>query len=258
MFSECLTDAGATIYESEVMLSQYCELHYGREYFGIANFPRSCATLCRGFMGKRRKERALDLGCAVGRATLELALDFSHVSGVDLSRGFIRAARRLKEEGRLSYRVAVEGDLFESVELDLAALGLDRARDRVSFVRADAAALPEGLRDFDLIFAGNLIDRLPFPRLFLSALHERIIPGGLLALASPYTWLSGFTPRQEWLGGFSRDGKDVHALDGLTEVLSPRFRLVEAPLDVPFVIRETARKYQHCVSQMTVWERRRT
>jgi hypothetical protein len=27
------------------------------------------------------------------------------------------------------------------------------------------------------------------------------------------------------------------------------------PRDVPFVIRETARKFQHTVSQLTVWEK---
>jgi hypothetical protein len=28
------------------------------------------------------------------------------------------------------------------------------------------------------------------------------------------------------------------------------------PQDVPFVIRETARKFQHTVAQLTCWERR--
>jgi len=38
-------------------------------------------------------------------------------------------------------------------------------------------------------------------------------------------------------------------------VLKERFNLVET-LDVPFVLRETARKYQHAISQMSVWEKR--
>ncbi len=40
----------------------------------------------------------------------------------------------------------------------------------------------------------------------------------------------------------------------LKELLAHRFRLSTEPVDLPFVIRETARKYQHSVSQMTVWE----
>ena len=45
---------------------------------------------------------------------------------------------------------------------------------------------------------------------------------------------------------------DLSALEAL---LKERFNLVET-LDVPFVLRETARKYQHAISQMSVWEKR--
>jgi len=242
-------------YETEHLVSQYCEFHYGNEYFGVANFPASCARLCAEFMGTRKKGRALDVACAVGRTGFELAREFSHVTGVDFSESFIRLARLVREAGKLSYRVPVEGDLFESVERSLADMDLDGVRERVDFIRADAMALPEELTGYDLIFAGNLIDRLPSPRRFLPSIHQRLNPEGLLVLTSPYTWLPEFTPREEWLGGFSVEGRDVFTLDGLKKVLSPDFRLAAAPLDVPFVIRETARKYQHSIAQMTVWER---
>ena len=48
----------------------------------------------------------------------------------------------------------------------------------------------------------------------------------------------------------------VTTLDGLKALLSPWFRLIGDPVDVPFVIRETRRKHQHTLSEMTVWERR--
>ena len=47
-----------------------------------------------------------------------------------------------------------------------------------------------------------LIDRLYDPAKFLGMIHERINPGGLLILTSPYTWLEEFTERAKWLGGF--------------------------------------------------------
>jgi putative 4-mercaptohistidine N1-methyltranferase len=242
-------------YETENLVSQYCDFHYGREYFGVANFPARCARLCIEFMGARKKGRALDAGCAVGRATFELARDFSHVTGVDFSERFIRIARLVRDKGTISYRVPVEGDLFEPVEMRLVDLDLDGVRERVDFIRADAMALPEELTGYDLIFAGNLIDRLPSPGRFLSSIHLRLNPEGILILTSPYTWLAEFTPREEWLGGFSAAGKDVFTLDGLKKVLAPNFRLAAEPLDVPFVIRETARKYQHSIAQISVWER---
>lgn len=256
MVTKKLTKAAANPYETELLVSQYCEFHYGRDYFGVRNFPARCARLCVRFMGERERLRALDVGCAVGRSSFELARYFSQVTGVDFSERFIRVARLMGEAGSISYGMTVEGELLEPVERRLADVGLDGVRERVQFIRADAMALPEELGGFDLIFAGNLIDRLPAPRRFLSSIHERLDPQGLLVLTSPYTWLPEFTPREEWLGGFMRDREELLTLDGLKEILASRFRLAAEPLDVPFVMRETARKYQHTIAQMTVWERR--
>lgn len=93
------------------------------------------------------------------------------------------------------------------------------------------------------------------PRAFLSTIHERLQPGGLLILTSPYTWLEEYTAKAEWIGGFERDGRAVTTLDGLHAILDAQFRLLDRR-DVPFVLRETARKYQHSLAEMTVWERR--
>lgn len=242
-------------YETDALLSQYCEFHYGEDYFGVPNFPARCAGLCIDYLGERRRERALDLGCAVGRTTFELARVFSRVTGADFSDRFVRTASDLRDTGRIVYSVTVEGDLASRVARNLAELGLEPFRSRVEFLRADAMNLPEELSGYDLIFAGNLIDRLPRPRLFLSTIHERLVPGGLLVLTSPYTWLGEFTPREEWLGGRRLNGRAIDSLEGLRAALAARFELRAEPLDVAFVIRETARKYQHSVAQMTVWER---
>ena len=90
---------------------------------------------------------------------------------------------------------------------------------------------------------------------FLSTVHERLNSGGILVLTSPYTWLEEYTQKEQWLGGY-RDAKGnaVHGLDGLKQELSGHFELLEI-FDVPFVIRETARKYQHTLSQMSVWKK---
>ncbi|MRR33109.1 putative 4-mercaptohistidine N1-methyltransferase [bacterium] len=247
--------AASNPYETDLLVSQYCEFHYGEDYFGVGNFPATCARLCIEHLGERSKLRALEVGCAVGRATFELARVFPQVIGVDYSKRFIAVADELRVTGGISYQVPVEGDLAVSVERNLSAFGLGPARTRVEFLSADAMALPAGLAGFDLIFAGNLIDRLPRPRLFLSSIHERLNPCGLLVLTSPYTWLPEFTPREEWLGGYIRNGREFSSLEGLNEALCPHFTLSAEPVDVPFVIRETARKYQHTIAQMSVWQR---
>ena len=54
---------------------------------------------------------ALDIGCAVGRSTFELAKKFNQVIGIDFSHGFINAANKLKTYGKLPYTVQTEGSL---------------------------------------------------------------------------------------------------------------------------------------------------
>ncbi len=51
------------------------------------------------------------------------------------------------------------------------------------------------------------------------------------------------------------NGENVSTLQGLEEILGKDFRLVDTR-DVPFVIQETARKHQHTIAQMTIWEKR--
>jgi len=101
----------------------------------------------------------------------------------------------------------------------------------------------------------NLIDRLWTPRLCLARLPGLVKTGGQLILTSPYTWLEEFTPQANWLGGFERDGELVSTLDGLRAALDPHFELISAR-DLPFLIREHARKYQWSIAQATVWVRK--
>ena len=74
-------------------------------------------------------------------------------------------------------------------------------------------------------------------------------------ITSPYTWLEEHTAREEWIGGFKRDGENFTTLDGLREILGKHFTLLGEPRAVPFVIRETRRKFQHTSAEMTIWER---
>ena len=105
-----------------------------------------------------------------------------------------------------------------------------------------------------MVFAGNLIDRLYEPALFLDEIMERILPGGVLVITSPYTWLEEYTPKSKWLGGRREHGEPLTTLAGLTRAVEPRLSLIHRE-DIPFVIRETARKHQHSVAEMTVWRR---
>lgn len=243
-------------YETDELVSQYCEFHYGEEYFGVPQFSRSCVERLMAVYGERPRGRALDLGCATGRATFELARYFGQVTGLDFSARFIRIGTRLKEEGFVHYTRIEEGEIVSFHEKNLAQFGLDETRPRVEFFQADASNLLARYSDYDLVLAANLIDRLYDPAKFLRTIHERIRPGGLLVLTSPYTWLEEYTEKARWLGGYRKDGEPVFTFEGLKELLSPHFGLIAEPGDVPFVLRETRRKFQHTLSEMTIWERR--
>ncbi|MBR0567668.1 5-histidylcysteine sulfoxide synthase [Azoarcus sp. L1K30] len=249
----------ASAYETDALLSQYAEFHYGDEIFGVPNFPKALADIAidaHKRLGNRSFERALDLGCATGRASFELARAFKRVVGIDFSARFIQAGVKLAESGSLRYTLPDEGELVSYHERRLDELGLADTAGRVEFWQGDACNLKDIHTGFDLILAANLIDRLYSPRRFLRDVAHRLNPGGLLILASPYTWLEEHTRREEWIGGFKKDGESWTTLDGLKEILTPQFELVQGPQAVPFVIRETRRKHQHTLSELTIWKRR--
>ncbi len=243
-------------YETDRLLSEYAEFHYGDEYFGVRNFPQALAEHCITAMAGRPARRALDLGCATGRASFELARHFEQVTGLDFSARFIGLGVQLAAQGTLRYTLTDEGELVSYRERRLADLGLAEVRDRVDFVQGDACNLKPLYAGYDLILAANLIDRLHSPRKLLESIHERLNPGGLLVIASPYTWLEEHTVRAEWIGGFKKDGENQTTLDGLKAILGQHFRLLSEPVSLPFVIRETRRKFQHSLSEVTIWERK--
>ena len=161
----------------------------------------------------------------------------------------------MQKNGSIRYAIPSEGKLVSYHEKTLEQFGLSDTRDKVEFWQGDAHNLKEQFTNYDLVLACNLVDRLYHPARFLAHIAERMNKGGLLVLLSPYTWLEEFTPAEHWLGGRKVDGENVTTLEGLHQELEPLFRLVGEPRDVPFVIRETARKFQHTLSQMTVWEK---
>ncbi|MDM3871373.1 5-histidylcysteine sulfoxide synthase [Porticoccus sp. W117] len=252
---EKLSDPTLNTYESSAMVAQYIEFHYGDEHFGVPNFPVACINAVEPYLAGRSTERALDLGCATGRSSFELAKHFGHVDAIDFSVRLIEAPSNLQKNGSQRYIIQDEGELVAYKEIKLSDFGgYDDIKDNIDFMQGDACNLVEKYRDYDLVFAGNLLDRLYDPAKFLQQIKDRIRPGGLLVLTSPYTWLEEFTPRDKWIGGYKANtGENYDTLEGLQDQLKPEFKLLAEPQDIPFVIRETRRKFQHTLAQMTVW-----
>lgn len=251
------TKLNDNVYETDEQISQYCEFHYGKENFGVKNFPKNSVEVLKPYLRNIKKDKALDLGCSVGRSTFELGTIFDEVLGIDFSANFINVGIKLKKYENLTFKVATEGDLFDEKTVSLKDFNLDETKEKVSFMQGDACNLKDLYTGYDLIFCSNLIDRLYYPQKFLEDVPNRINDGGLLVLLSPYTWLENYTPKENWLGGYLKDNQEVKTLDTLRKNLETKgdFELVDT-IDVPFVIKETNRKYQHTLSQMSIWKKK--
>ena len=242
-------------YTTDSIISQYCHFSWGENSLGVDNYPATCAALALAYMKDKPKRKAFDIGCAIGRSTFELAREFDEVIGIDFSTRFIQEAQKIKESGVLRYVMPTEGELEAFHEVKLSSFDLEAEAGKVAFWQADACNLKPLFRGFDLIFAGNLIDRLYDPKKFLDTLSGRMNENGILILTSPYTWQEESTAKEKWIGGYKRDGENVTTLQGLEEILGADFTLLDTQ-DVPFVIQETARKHQYTIAQMSVWQKK--
>jgi putative 4-mercaptohistidine N1-methyltranferase len=249
------------IYETDQLLAEYLLFHYGEDDEILPwpagpkealRYPVRCVTACFDLPHLSPNARALDLGCAVGRSTFELARHCAEVIGIDYSQRFVSAAQDLRDRRELPYRRRDEGDLTTPL---IARISPEIDCRRVHFEKGDALDLRPDLGTFDAVLMANLIDRLNDPRRLLARLPSLLNPRGQLVIASPYTWLPDFTPRENWLGGFDQHGLPRHTRDALQALLEPHFELIKSS-DQPFLIREHARKYQWSVAETTTWLRR--
>lgn len=246
--------ATTSLYETDRLLAEYLLFHFGsepeilpaevtwpagmRDALGfpvrtVAHFPDHPAG------------RALDLGCAVGRSSWELARSSTEVIGIDFSHSFIHAANLLRGGKSIPYPRLEEAGKATMLEAS-APQGIDP--DRLTFLQGDAMDLPSSLGAFDRVHAANLLCRLPEPLRLLKRLPDLVCPGGVLVLATPCTWLEEFTPPDLW--------PQPDTMSWLFRHLEDDFDFMSS-CDEPFLIRETARKFQWTRSLVTIWRRKR-
>ncbi len=245
------------LYESDQLLNEYLLFHYGKPSeilpydFGPSdalNFPYRCVDACLDHKILPEGARALDLGCAVGRSSFELARHCAEVVGLDYSENFIRAANFLKDKGKLPYEIKITGDICAPAVAEVSG---EIDRERLSFKVADAHKLPPELSNFDVVLAANLLCRMHNPRQLLARFPDLVKPGGQLILTTPHTWMDTFTARENWLGATPESGQPVETIK---KEMASSFSLTDRR-DMPFLIREHARKFQWSVAEATLWRR---
>ncbi len=238
-------------YETTRLLDEYLLFHYGSpdEVLPWPEGPRGALGFAERTVSEladftRQPATGLDLGCAVGRSSFELAQRGLDVLGIDFSQRFVDAATTLASGEALAYRRLDEGTAATELVARAPAF---IPPGRVRFETGDAMDLRPDLGAFDLVHAANLLCRLTDPERLIARLPSLVKPGGQLLLATPCTWLEEFTPRGHWPQGST--------FDWLQDRLGGDFEL-ELRRDLPFLIREHARKYQWSVALGTRWIRR--
>ena len=254
------TAAARQTYESPSFLSQYLLFHYGTKAEiappkGLGHGLDYMVRVVREIVGPARLPRgarALDVGCAVGRATFELARLGADARGIDLSHNFIKAASTIARRGQVVYAAVEDGEVTTR-RVAKAPAGVDRSL--VSFEAGDAMNLRADLGTFDVVLCANLLDRLPDPARFLRRTKQLVKPGGMLVLSSPHSWIERYTPRTKWLGGKRVAGRPVRVYDEQRRILQPEFRPLRH-FDIEFLLRDHARHFQWGVAEASVWRRR--
>lgn len=208
-----------------------------------------CIDACLDVTSLPKNANALDLGCAVGRSSFELARYCDKVLGIDLSQKFIAAAKEIQSNSSIPYSIVEEGSKIVQC---IAHRPAHADPQKVDFRCDDVMHIFNENKTYDAVVAINLICRLPDPKLFLQQIPTVVASGGQFILVSPYSWLEEFTPRHKWLGG---GDSNQQPLESIKEILQEQFDLQKVT-DLPFLIREHTRKYQLGISQATVWKRK--
>jgi SAM-dependent methyltransferase/uncharacterized protein YbaR (Trm112 family) len=245
-------------------LSTYAFDHYGdldpdEATHSLAS-PGSIVKLFRRglpSMDHTVKGPMIDIGCAVGRTTFELAHACDElVLGVDLNFGMLKTAAAILEKGYVSYPQRRGGIAFERRNFPVA---FEKAAN-CDFWVCDGTALPFSANTFSAGVSLNVLDCVWSPYDHLKEIGRILLPGGSAVLSTPYDWTAHATPIEAWLGGHSQrsehkgaspailrsllsGGGHPHAIEEL-ELISEK--------DVPWTLRLHDRSVMEYLVQMMI------
>lgn len=261
--------ADENVYETKSMMDRYLLMHFGsiedtfdRTDHPLAKahgYPRRIAEFLTGAAAATDTTlgRVLDVGSAVGGASFALAHNGSRVIGIDLSAAFVQTANLLAGGVSVPYDRVEQGEVTTRRYATAPTPG---AGGGATFLIGDACALQPELGAFDGIVLGNLLDRLPDPRACLRQFTEStqfLRAGGLLLIATPWSWQGAYTARENWLGGRgdSGPGDSWTSERGLRRFMADTCDLV-AETSMTGVLRDHRRHFEFLDADVTVWRKR--
>jgi SAM-dependent methyltransferase/uncharacterized protein YbaR (Trm112 family) len=201
---------GSEFERQRTTLSAYGRVHWG-DFDCDEPLPReaSLAGLFETALGLLEPPEPghgawVDLGCAAGRATYELANRTDDlVVGVDLSFAMLRIAEGVRQTGMAVFPIRRVGLVFDRCEIEVPGV----AGERITFWCCDVNNLPFADGAFGGALSLNVLDCVPSPVQHLVELGRVLAPGTSALLSTPYDWAATATPVAQWLGGHSQRGE---------------------------------------------------
>ncbi len=219
-------------YEQPKVVSSYLWSHYGdllsdKEWLPAYPEWAKLMEISKGF--------SLDIGCAVGRFTFEMAKKSDFSIGFDLSFAFINTARELMKRGRLNFEITEEGNIVTPVEIVLP----DSMRlNNLDFIVADALNIPFPQGVFTKVSSLNVIDKVSKPLRHLKEMNRvSANMNAEILISDPFSWSEEVAPVSEWLGGKTEGEFKGFGIDNVTKILegygnhlSPEWKVKEKGL----------------------------
>ncbi len=202
-------------YEQDAVVSSYLWSHFS-DLFDPENCSQAYATWSD--LIQAGKGIGIDAGGAVGRFTFELSTKCDFALGMDNSVAFIRTARQLMQQRRISFPLKDEGFLCNEATVTLP----DRWNtDRVEFIVGNALALPIAQSTIAVFGSLNLVDKVPSPMQHLKEM-DRVTKAGQaqFVLSDPFSWSEEAADVDQWLGGRREGPYRGKGLDNIADILT--------------------------------------
>jgi 5-histidylcysteine sulfoxide synthase len=246
-------------YETRTMVNAYLRMHFDNHtnIKHIVSQHKNSTFLSRMVqcvVEKHQSEtgavmnRALDMGCAVGGATFELAKHFKHVVGIDTSSAFIEMATKIQNmnTGESLSDLTDDTKIWNELPIFPNSISLSDVKTKLNFVTGDACTWNSSSEiAFDVILATNLLCRVNDPGALLDNISRLLQVGGTVLFTTPFSWKEVFTPASKWI----TDGKSFKDV-----MVQRNFELLFEGQDF-FLLPEHKRKYELVLPLVTVWKK---
>jgi 5-histidylcysteine sulfoxide synthase/putative 4-mercaptohistidine N1-methyltranferase len=243
-------------YVTDKDVAKSCEANYGEKYFDIEIYPIQLLEILKTEIEKLSEKKLLDLNCDTGRLAFEASKFFRDVTAIDSSARYIQPAVELQENGLLRYVIKDEGELQIFKDVLKEDLNIKKGIKSVLFMQDDAMKLKSTYSGYDVILAFNLLEELQNPQSFLKQIHQRLNNNGILIIGSTYNWNQKICPKENWLGGFKKDGEPVTSFDTICEILNHEFDLVKEPFNLKYIERKSTKNFEIKLSEISLWRKK--